>query len=96
MLGGTKEARDLTAEEKSFVTGVRAKVEEKAGGALAAFEPVQIRAQTVAGTNYFVKISAGEGKYVHARIHKPLSGEPTVAAVKTGLADADELQYFEA
>ncbi|KAJ9459751.1 Cystatin-A2 [Diplonema papillatum] len=95
MVGGLGEARNVNNEEVDIVLALKAKVVEKTGS-VEAFEPVKVRTQTVAGTNYFFAIGLGETRYAHVRIHKPLSGEPTVVAVKKDLRKEDEIEYFEA
>ena len=94
--GGCTDARDLTADEKTMVTGLKEAIEAKAGGKFETFEPVSVRTQVVAGTNYFVKINVGGDKAVHARVYKPLGADaPSVSGAKSvGIADA--LEYFDA
>ncbi|KAJ9459754.1 Cystatin-A2 [Diplonema papillatum] len=95
MVGGLSESRTVNLEEQDMVLALKDKITPKLGS-VSAFEPVKVRTQTVAGTNYFFAIGLGETRYAHVRIHKPLSGEPTVVAVKKDLRKEDEIEYFEA
>ena len=56
LAGGWNESSGLTEEQYNMVTELRHHVQEKAGKEFAHFNPVAIRSQVVAGTNFFVKI----------------------------------------
>ncbi len=72
LAGGWKESSGLTEEQYHMITELRHQVQEKAGKEFAHFNPVAIRSQVVAGTNYFVKIQVSESEYIHVKIFKPL------------------------
>lgn len=58
------------------------------------FEPLKVKTQVVAGTNYLVKIHIGNGEHVHSKIFKPLphTGSPAeVTEVTAGKTLQDEL-----
>ena len=96
MLGAAGAPRDVTAEEKTLFLGLKGSIEAKAGKTFADFEPVSVSTQTVAGTNYFVKVNVGGDDALHVRVHKPLpgQGEPTVAGVHAKKA-GDALTHVE-
>ncbi len=43
-----------------------------AGKEFAHYNPVGIKSQVVAGTNFFVKIQVTETEYIHVKIFRPL------------------------
>ncbi|XP_022298802.2 cystatin-A1-like [Crassostrea virginica] len=56
--------------------------------------PVSYKVQIVAGKNYFVKISTGFGRYIHARIYRDLRGNTSVSDVQLGKSLSDPIRYF--
>ena len=51
-------------------------------------------AQTVAGTNYFVKVALTADEYAFLRIYDRF-GEVSLTSIQLGKSKADELEYFE-
>lgn len=94
LAGGWKESSGLTEEQYTMVTELRHAVQEKAGKEFAHFNPVAIRSQVVAGTNFFVKIQVSESEYVHVKIFRPLphtNQGPQVNEVHLEKSQHDEL-----
>eukprot|EP00700_Malawimonas_jakobiformis_P001754 EC722292.1.p1 GENE.EC722292.1~~EC722292.1.p1 ORF type:complete len:107 (+),score=27.64 EC722292.1:31-321(+) len=82
------------AHAQGIADQVRSDVEKKAGKSLSQYKVVEYATQIVAGTNYFLKIDAGD-EHVHARVFVGLGGAaPTVHSVQTGKSAHDKLAYF--
>lgn len=67
-------------------------------GSFSEFEPIQVRSQVVAGTNYFMKIRTGPGHFIHARLFQALphaGGQITVSSVQFGKKESEDLSYFQ-
>lgn len=57
---------------------------------------VSYRTQVVNGTNYYVKVKAGD-ESLHVKVHKPLpvhGDTPKLSAVQFGKKHEDELGFF--
>lgn len=66
-------------------------------GLFSEFTAVSFTSQVVAGTNYFVKVKVGDGKYCHLRVHQPLphTGQPpAIHSVQMDKAEGDAIEYF--
>ena len=53
-----------------------------------------ISAQTVAGTNYFVKVALTDDEYAFLRIYDRF-GDISLTSIQLGKSKEDELDYFE-
>eukprot|EP01111_Echinosteliopsis_oligospora_P015105 TRINITY_DN585_c0_g1_i1.p1 TRINITY_DN585_c0_g1~~TRINITY_DN585_c0_g1_i1.p1 ORF type:complete len:115 (-),score=23.47 TRINITY_DN585_c0_g1_i1:98-442(-) len=91
-VGGVGEERPITPEVLKIVREVEPEARTRA--TFAQFVPISYASQVVAGVNYFVKVDAGNGQFVHLRIYKGFSDETQLVALKTGLTADDELTYF--
>mmetsp|Transcript_34490 Transcript_34490/g.82744 ORF Transcript_34490/g.82744 Transcript_34490/m.82744 type:complete len:104 (+) Transcript_34490:88-399(+) len=100
--GAVGEASDATPEVKQMCENLRAAAQEKAqaagwNGLFTEFTAMKVSKQVVAGTNYFVKVKVGDGKFIHLRAHEPLPHTgmpPSVHSLQLDKAEADSLDYF--
>eukprot|EP00913_Durusdinium_trenchii_P020505 g19263.t1 len=75
-------------------------VQAQAGGwngLFSEFTAISYTSQVVAGTNYFVKVKVGDGKFCHLRVHQPLphTGQPpAVHSLQMDKAEGDAIEYF--
>ena len=102
MPGGIKEAKPADDHIIDIVSQCSAQLNAAAGTEEATLEPLSYATQTVAGTNYFVKLKAtsktGEISYLHARIFQDLphnNSALTVHSVQKRQSVSDPLEYFE-
>ena len=58
MVGGLAAAAPVGEAEVAMVREMQQHVEKYKGVAYESFEPVEMRTQVVAGTNYFIKVKA--------------------------------------
>jgi len=58
-VGGLHDEQPANAEVRKLVNSMREDIEKMAEIELESLEPISFRKQTVAGTNYFVKVSCG-------------------------------------
>lgn len=96
MCGGTSDAKPADAEIQAIINEVKGAVEDKVGKKLDTYTPVSYKTQVVAGTNYFVKVNAGD-EHLHLRIFAPLphTGNPKeLADLQRGKTAEDDLSYF--
>nr|8GT7_B Chain B, Cystatin-A [Homo sapiens]8GT7_D Chain D, Cystatin-A [Homo sapiens] len=73
--GGLSEAKPATPEIQEIVDKVKPQLEEKTNETYGKLEAVQYKTQVVAGTNYYIKVRAGDNKYMHLRVFKSLPGQ---------------------
>ncbi|OTF77018.1 hypothetical protein BLA29_012611 [Euroglyphus maynei] len=97
--GIAPESAEIDPNVREMVKKFQPKVEQKFGRKFQRFEPIKIRTQLVAGTNYFVKCHIGGDDYVHLRIYEPLpcmSKQPELIAIHPEMKKLnDPLDYFE-
>lgn len=94
-LGGLGAAKIVTPEVQGYADQLRREIETKAGvGKFNKFIVVAFKTQVVAGTNYFMKIDVGDNAYIHARVHKSLSGSVTLSSVQVTKSRGDPIEYF--
>ncbi|MDK0713538.1 cystatin domain-containing protein, partial [Clostridium perfringens] len=94
--GGLSDAKKADCETQAVIEEVRGDVENKLEKKLDSYDAVSYKTQIVAGTNYFVKVNAGD-EYIHLRIFAPLpcSGNPKeLADLQRGKTAEDEITYF--
>merc|ERR1712032_1721738 len=66
MCGGASDVKPVDDEVRAIFEEIKAELQEKTG-ITGDFEIHGYKSQLVAGTNYFIRCSAG-GKFVHARV----------------------------
>ena len=57
---------------------------------------ISFKSQVVAGTNYFIKVNAGD-QHLHLKIHEPLPhtrNPPEIMSVQSGKTHQDEILFF--
>jgi hypothetical protein len=84
MVGGVGEARAVGEAESGMVAEAQPAVERHRGVTYEAFEPLEMKTQVVAGTNYFVKVrAAGAGD----RAPRPPRGDACGSQSAAGSCD---------
>ena len=71
MCGGFGNVKPADADVQAKVDAVLAAVNTQLGSSHAALEVVHYKTQVVAGTNYLVKVKAGDS-HLHLKIYQPL------------------------
>ncbi|XP_046854795.1 cystatin-B-like [Xenia sp. Carnegie-2017] len=100
MVGGiSSDLHPADAFIQELIEKVRSAAENKAGVKFDKYEAVSYKTQLVAGTNYFVKVDVGDGKYVHLRVFQPLpqgnvTPQPELAAIQLFKTKDDPIEYF--
>lgn len=98
LCGGIGEAKPADDDVKDILSQVKSQVEGKTNASYDCFEAVSYGTQVVAGTNYFIKVKVGEGKYIHVRVFRPLpcnNGSLELSAVEEGKTEQDPIAYFQ-
>ncbi len=72
LVGGFGEGRVPDQDEVALFTPLKEQVEANTNATYSRFEPVLIKSQVVAGTNYWVKVQTGDDTYIHIKVFKPL------------------------
>ena len=65
MAGGISEAKAVGDVEGRMVHDVRQFVEQHRGVSFETFEPLEVKTQIVAGTNYFIKVKTSAAGLFH-------------------------------
>ncbi|NWX86566.1 CYTB protein, partial [Nothoprocta ornata] len=76
---------------------VKPQLEEKEGKTFDVFTAVEYKSQTVAGTNFFIKVYVGNDEFVHLRVFRSLPHENkplSLHSYQKSKARHDELTYF--
>ncbi|KAG7314965.1 hypothetical protein KOW79_022268 [Hemibagrus wyckioides] len=68
LCGGTGHVKRSNKEVQKICDEVKLQVEEKAGKKFDVFKATAFSTQSVAGTNYFIKVQVGEKDYIHLRV----------------------------
>eukprot|EP00008_Paramoeba_atlantica_P003558 CAMPEP_0201484584 /NCGR_PEP_ID=MMETSP0151_2-20130828/8751_1 /ASSEMBLY_ACC=CAM_ASM_000257 /TAXON_ID=200890 /ORGANISM="Paramoeba atlantica, Strain 621/1 / CCAP 1560/9" /LENGTH=97 /DNA_ID=CAMNT_0047868313 /DNA_START=75 /DNA_END=368 /DNA_ORIENTATION=+ len=92
--GAAGDVRDATADDQKVIDAVKGEVESKFGKTFDVYQAVSVRTQVVAGVNYFVKVSVGEGAFIHLRVYQHFSGTNSLNNALDGKSDSDPLEYF--
>lgn len=77
---------------------MKPEVEAKHGTKYPTYVATQYKTQTVAGTNYFVKVHVGDEKYLHLRMYKtlPHAGETlSLHGAQAGKTKEEEIVHFQ-
>ena len=83
---------DATAAEVAAAN--KEAIEAKTGKSYDTFNALEYGKQTVAGTNFFIKIDVGNDEAIVARIFKGFDGSYEVAGVQEGHTHDAEIKYF--
>mmetsp|Transcript_53680 Transcript_53680/g.100603 ORF Transcript_53680/g.100603 Transcript_53680/m.100603 type:complete len:104 (-) Transcript_53680:53-364(-) len=102
MAGAVGEAKVATPEVQDMCEKLKDSALKKAqetgwNGLFSEFTATSFSTQVVAGTNYFVKVKVGDGKFIHMRAFQPLphTGQPAaVHSLQLDKAEADPLLHF--
>lgn len=86
MVGGVGGSQEVGEEERGMVAEARPAVERHRGVTYEAFEPLEMKTQVVAGTNYFVKVRAA-GAGARALTSSPAAMRVAVALRGGAIAD---------
>ncbi|NXF08416.1 CYTB protein, partial [Smithornis capensis] len=76
---------------------VKPQVEEKEGKTFDVFTAVEFKTQTVAGTNYFIKVHVGNDEFMHLRVFRSLPQENkplSLHSYQGSKTKHEELAYF--
>ncbi|CBY34098.1 unnamed protein product [Oikopleura dioica] len=97
MCGGTTDVKPVDDDVRVVFEEIKAELQAQTE-TTGEFEIHGYKTQVVAGTNYFIKCSAA-GKFVHARVFKPLphTNEPaSLHSVQHGesINETSSLEYF--
>ncbi|XP_075053955.1 cystatin-A-like [Mixophyes fleayi] len=95
MDGGLGDVQPADSEVQSICDQMKKQVEEKTGSSFSIFNAVEYKTQTVAGTNYFIKV--GSEQYIHLRVYQPLPSadqEMSLTDVQLDKTKDDEIKYF--
>ena len=98
MVGGFGDAISPDEDAKAVLASVKGAVETKQGKAYTTFDPIHMKTQVVAGTNYMFKVLCDEGEVIHVKVHKPLphtNNPPVLMNVLPGQTADSSLDYFE-
>jgi len=97
MCGGVGNAKPADDEVIGILNQIRGQVEGKTNGSYDVFEAHSYSTQVVAGTNFFIKVKVGDGKYIHVRVFRPLphtNGSPEVHSVQMDKSEQDAIVHF--
>ncbi|XP_076867631.1 cystatin-B-like [Brachyhypopomus gauderio] len=72
LCGGLGNVQDATTEIQKLCDEVKHEAEKKAGHKFRVFVAKSFATQTVAGTNYFIKVDVGDHAFVHLKVFKGL------------------------
>ncbi|KAM9440559.1 cystatin-B-like [Clarias gariepinus] len=97
LCGGTGHVKRANAEVQKICDEVKPQVEEKAGKNVQMFKAIAFSTQSVAGTNYFIKVQVAEEEYMHLRVFRslPCDGyKPTLQEIQTPKTSKDPIEHF--
>ena len=72
MIGGFNGVKEADGEIITLANSMKEKVEDKLGETFDVYEPILYSSQVVSGTNYNIKIHAGDERFIHIKINVPL------------------------
>ncbi|XP_075257674.1 cystatin-A-like [Convolutriloba macropyga] len=95
--GGIGNELACDSDSQEVADKVRDSVEERTNTSYSQFTVVSYKKQTVAGTNYFMKINVGDDNYLHVKAFKPLphtKEDPRYTDHLSGKGKDDEIEFF--
>ncbi|KAF7688415.1 cystatin-B-like [Silurus meridionalis] len=95
--GGMGHVKHANTEVQKICDEVKPQVEAKAGKNFGVFKAIAFSTQTVAGTNYFIKVHVGEKEYLHLRVFRslPCAGyKISLQEIQKSKTSADPIEYF--
>ncbi|XP_057306457.1 cystatin-A-like [Hydractinia symbiolongicarpus] len=95
--GGIGKAQPATPEVQNIVDNVKSDVQSKTNQVLDEFTAVSYATQLVAGTNFFIKVRIGLGRFIHIRVYRtlPHAGETLeFSSMQENKNEDDEITYF--
>ncbi|CAF0906884.1 unnamed protein product [Brachionus calyciflorus] len=96
VLGGTSEVKSPDESVQAVVDKVSHHIKQHTGKDHPHFKVVSYKTQVVAGTNYFVKVDAGD-EHLHLRIYEKLpcyGGDIELHGVQASKSKEDPINYF--
>ncbi|XP_058239934.1 cystatin-B-like [Hemibagrus wyckioides] len=97
LCGGTGHVKRSNKEVQKICDEVKLQVEEKAGKKFDVFKATAFSTQSVAGTNYFIKVQVGEKDYIHLRVFRSLPSDGykvSLHDIQTSKTSQDPIEYF--
>ncbi|XP_062844900.1 cystatin-B-like [Trichomycterus rosablanca] len=97
LCGGTGTVKHATKEVQRICDEVKVHVEEKTGKKFEEFKATSFSAQTVAGTNYFIKVKVGGDDYLHVKVFRSLPSDGyklNMQGVQSPKTHKDPIDYF--
>lgn len=82
MVGGFSQDREPDDEVRNLAQEIKPHAEQHVNRTFNNWEVVKFRSQVVAGTNFNLKISVGDGEYVHVRVFRSLPYAGSTLEVK--------------
>ncbi|CAF0927925.1 unnamed protein product [Brachionus calyciflorus] len=95
--GGLDDSRPADESIQSLVDQIASQISAHTGSNFPRLTAVSYKSQVVAGTNYFVKIDAGE-EHIHARIFQGLPHTGSVVelhGIERSKSHHDPIEYIE-
>ncbi|XP_069801326.1 cystatin-A-like [Dendropsophus ebraccatus] len=93
-LGGIGDEKPADSKIQGLCDKVKSEFEKKSGTNAAEFKAKKYASQVVAGTNYYIKVSTGDGHYCHIKIYEPLRGEPEITGFQLNKSEHDAIHFF--
>ncbi|XP_026218972.1 cystatin-B-like [Anabas testudineus] len=97
MCGAASAPMDADENIQRICDGVKPQAEKKAGKTFDVFTAKSYTRQTVAGTNYFVKVHVGGENHIHLRIYEKLpchGGALELSNIQLSKSSEDPIVYF--
>ncbi|EDM11283.1 stefin A3 (predicted) [Rattus norvegicus] len=96
IVGGVSEAKPATPEIQEVADKVKRQLEEKTNEKYEKFKVVEYKSQVVAGQILFMKVDVGNGRFLHMKVLRGLSGDDDLKLLdyQTNKTKNDELTDF--